>query len=119
MYLNLLAKLLMKFSSSSVNKCLLSNKVLRFSLKIMSFIETNEQYILIMELLGESLDQKLEMNGGKFDIGTVLKLGIEIIKLLNEYDEIENNGWDLDLGQRSIKIILEYILTNIDPQKRG
>lgn len=58
--------------------------------KMITFIETNKQQILIMELLGESLDQKLEKNGGKFDIGTVLKLGIEIINLL---EKIHNAGF--------------------------
>jgi casein kinase 1 len=58
--------------------------------KMITFIETDKQQILIMELLGDSLDQKLESFGGKFDIGTVLKLGIEIINLL---EKIHNAGY--------------------------
>jgi serine/threonine protein kinase len=58
--------------------------------KMITFIETDKQQILIMELLGESLDQKLDLFGGTFDIGTVLKLGIDIINLL---EKIHNAGF--------------------------
>lgn len=71
-----------------IYKILEKNGVYEGIPKIITFIETNEQHILIMELLGESLDQKLEKNGGKFDIGTVLKLGIEIIKLLKKIHDV-------------------------------
>ena len=50
--------------------------------KIINFIETPKQNILIMQLLGKDLDDLQKTNGGKFDLGTVLKIGIEAITLL-------------------------------------
>lgn len=50
--------------------------------KIVNFLETSHNNILIMQLLGNSLDELLESHGGIFDLPTVLKLGIDIITLL-------------------------------------
>lgn len=50
--------------------------------KIISFIETPEYNMLVMELLGKNLDELLEEYNGTFDINTVLKIGIDIINLL-------------------------------------
>jgi len=49
---------------------------------VLEFFRTPKENILIMQLLGSSLDGLLEKNGGFFDIGTVLKLGVDMIKLL-------------------------------------
>lgn len=50
--------------------------------RIMTFIETPQYNVMVMELLGKSLDNLLSDHGGIFDMGTVLKLGIEIVTLL-------------------------------------
>lgn len=50
--------------------------------KIISFIETPNCNMLVMELLGKNLDELLEENSGIFDLSTVLKIGINIIDLL-------------------------------------
>ena len=50
--------------------------------KIVNYLETPHNNILIMQLLGNSLDGLLEAHGGTFDLGTVLKLGIDIVSLL-------------------------------------
>ena len=60
------------------------------------FLQTNEWNIIIMELLGDSLDQLFTKNKKKFDIGTVLKLGINITTIL---EEIHN----ADIIHRDIK----------------
>ena len=52
--------------------------------KITTFLETPNYNVLIMQLLGNSLDELLESHGGTFDLGTVLKLGIDIITLLEK-----------------------------------
>lgn len=55
--------------------------------KIITFIETPQYNIMIMQLLGNSLDTLLESFSGKFNLSTVLKLGIEIISILEEIHE--------------------------------
>lgn len=50
--------------------------------QIINYLETPYNNILIMQLLGNSLDGLLEIHGGIFDLGTVLKLGIDIVSLL-------------------------------------
>lgn len=57
---------------------------------VVDFFTTPKQNILIMQLLGSSLDGLLEQNGGFFDMGTVLKLGIDMVKLLKN---IHNAGF--------------------------
>lgn len=49
--------------------------------KIITFIETDEIYVLVMQLLGKSLDEMLTEHT-LLDIGTVLKAGISIVTLL-------------------------------------
>lgn len=85
--------------------------------KIINFIETQKQNILIMQLLGKDLDELHKQYNNKFDIGTVLKLGIEIINLLENlhkagyihrdikpnnflvgYEEDNNNLYIMDFG---------------------
>ncbi len=44
--------------------------------KVYEFLETSEHNILIMQILGKSLDEMLTISKGNFNIGTVLKLGI-------------------------------------------
>ena len=56
--------------------------------KIINYVEIPSHNLLIMQLLGSSLDKLLENNNGKFDIGTVLKLGIDIINLLKNMHEL-------------------------------
>lgn len=50
--------------------------------KIATFIETSKCNFMVMQLLGKSLDTLLSENEGKFDLGTVLKIGYEIVSLL-------------------------------------
>ena len=50
--------------------------------KIIDYIETEKKNIMIMQLLGKDLDELQKENGGTFDANTVLKIGIEIINLL-------------------------------------
>jgi hypothetical protein len=52
--------------------------------KMYDFIQTEDWNIIIMELLGDSLDQLFVKNKKKFDIGTVLKLGITITSILED-----------------------------------
>ena len=58
--------------------------------KIYSYITTDDYNIMIMELLGESLEDKFESNNKCFKLNTVLMIGIQIIKLLQK---LHNNGY--------------------------
>lgn len=61
----------------------LKKKGLKFGIpKIFDFLETQKNNIMIMQLLGKDLDQLQTENGGSFDLATVLKIGIDIISLL-------------------------------------
>lgn len=71
-------------------KKLKKNGVTKGVPKIYSFIETPQFNILTMELLGKSLDDVFVDNDKLFDLGTVLKLGIEIVSLL---ENIHNAGF--------------------------
>ena len=52
--------------------------------KIYKFWQVEDWNIIIMELLGDSLDQLFIKNKKRFDVGTVLKLGIEITTILED-----------------------------------
>ena len=69
-------------SEYEIYKKLKDNGVTSGIPKIINFIETPESNILIMQLLGKSLDDLLNDNDGIFDMGTIFKLGINIIDLL-------------------------------------
>jgi serine/threonine protein kinase len=56
--------------------------------KIINFIQTAKQNILIMQLLGKDLDEIHKDFGSKFNIGTVLKIGIEIVTLLENLHKV-------------------------------
>jgi casein kinase 1 alpha len=51
---------------------------------IYSYIETEDYNLLIMQLLGKSLDILFEDNDDKLDLGTVMKLGVTIISHLEK-----------------------------------
>jgi len=53
--------------------------------KILKFLETPQYNIMVMELLGPSLDALFTEYDKKFDIGTVLKIAIETVSLLKEF----------------------------------
>lgn len=50
--------------------------------KIIDYLETQKNNIMIMQLLGKDLDELHKKNGCIFDLATVLKIGIDIINLL-------------------------------------
>jgi len=67
-----------------IYKKLRENGVIQGIPKIINFIETKKYNIMAMQLLGKSLDSLLTEYGGKFDLGTVFKLGITIVDLLHK-----------------------------------
>lgn len=68
----------------NIYKKLKDNGILSGIPKISNFIETTKYNIMVMQLLGKSLDCLLTEFDGKFDLQTVLKLGINIINLLRQ-----------------------------------
>nr|XP_047139978.1 casein kinase I-like [Hydra vulgaris] len=55
---------------------------------VYKYIETPEYNLLVMQLLGKSLDVFFEDCGGKLDVGTVMKLGVTIINHLEKIHRI-------------------------------
>lgn len=58
--------------------------------KIINFFEASNYDIMVMELLGDSLDQLFIKHNKRFDMGTVLKLGVDMINLM---ETIHNAGF--------------------------
>jgi len=58
--------------------------------KIKRYFETNKNYCLIMQLLGKNLEQIMHEYKKEYDIGSILKLGIELTELLKK---IHNAGY--------------------------
>lgn len=58
--------------------------------KIYSVYETPKFNVLVMELLGDNLETIFNNNQKKFKVGTVLKMGIELINLI---EKIHNCGF--------------------------
>ena len=73
-----------------------SNIYKRFSVKklecvptIHEYMETTKNNLLVMQLLGKSLDVIFEEQNNKLDVGTVMKLGVTII---NHLEKIHRTG---------------------------
>lgn len=63
----------------------LNKKGMRFGIpKVYNLIETPQYNVLVMELLGKSLDQLLLDYGQMFDMPTTFKLAIEMLNLLEQ-----------------------------------
>lgn len=78
------------FEEWKIYKKLELNGVIHGIPKVYSYIETPKFNILIMQLLGKTLENVFDENNNKFDLNTTLKLGIEIIKLI---ENIHNAGF--------------------------
>src|SRR5580692_5667794 len=72
-----------------------SNIYKRFTAKSLDCVPTFYKYyevtdynLLIMQLLGKSLDTIFEENGNKLDVGTVMKVGITIISHLEKVHRV-------------------------------
>jgi serine/threonine protein kinase len=81
--------------------------------KIYSFIETPRYNVMVMQLLGKSLDQLYNENHQVYDIGTVLKLAVEIIDLLKNihkvgfiHRDIKPNNFLIGYGSRKNNIYI-------------
>jgi len=58
--------------------------------KIHNFIQTPKCNIMVMELLGDNLEKIFGSMNKKFDLGTVLKIGTDVTKLL---EDMHNAGY--------------------------
>jgi serine/threonine protein kinase len=58
--------------------------------KVSAYIETSKSNMMVMQILGKSLDTLLSENNGIFELNTTLKLSIDIVKLLKN---IHNAGF--------------------------
>lgn len=57
--------------------------------RVYRYLKTPEYNVMIMQLLGDSLDKKFVDNGKKMDIGSVMKIGIVLI---NNLEKIHDAG---------------------------
>lgn len=57
--------------------------------RVDTYLTTREWNLMMMQLLGQSLDKIFTNNGSKLDLGTVMTIGIQMI---NGLEEIHNTG---------------------------
>jgi serine/threonine protein kinase len=88
--------------------------------KIYNFLKTNKYHILNMELLGESLDKLFDNNNKVFNTNTVLKLGIEITKIIKNihncgiiHRDIKPNNFMVGEKDKSKIFIMDFGLSKI------
>jgi serine/threonine protein kinase len=87
--------------------------------KIYSFYETPKFNVLVMELLGENLETIFDAYNKQFQIGTVLKLGYEIITLIEKvhncgfiHRDIKPNNFMFGVGNKKYDLhILDFGLS--------
>lgn len=87
--------------------------------KIYSIYETPKFNVLVMELLGKNLDTIFVENNKKFTLGTVLKLGYEIINLIEKvhicgfiHRDIKPNNFMFGNGEKKRELfILDFGLS--------
>lgn len=69
----------------SIYKKVLNNKQITGIPKVYNYIETLQYNILIMELLGKSLENIFDENQREFNLSTILKLGIDMINIIERF----------------------------------
>jgi serine/threonine protein kinase len=69
----------------NIYKKVLNNKDIIGIPKVYNYIETQQYNILVMELLGKSLESIFDENQRKFSLSTILKLGIDMINIIERF----------------------------------
>ncbi len=69
----------------NIYKKVLNNKNIIGIPKVYNYIETTEYNILVMELLGKSLENIFDDNSREFSSSTVLKLAIDMINIIERF----------------------------------
>ena len=69
----------------NIYKRVLNNKNIIGIPKVYNYIETTEYNILVMELLGKSLENIFDDSSREFTIPTILKLGIDMINIIERF----------------------------------
>jgi len=117
--LNLAAKVEEKKSNKErilneykIYKYLHNDRTIKGIPKIYEFIQTEDYNIMFMELLNSSLEDLFNVNNRKFCLGTVLKLGIQIINLIEKihnknfiHRDIKPNNFMIGMNKNKIYIM--------------
>lgn len=72
-------------SEYNIYKKVLNNKDIIGIPKVYNYIETLKYNILVMELLGKSLEDIFNKNNRKFNLSTIFKLGIDMINIIERF----------------------------------
>lgn len=76
--------------------------------KVYNLLETPQYYVMIMDILGPCLDSKFNELNKKFEMSTILKIGIDAIKLLQKihasgfiHRDIKPNNFLMNFGNNN------------------
>lgn len=77
--------------------------------KLYSYIQTNDYNILVMELLGENLEELFNKYEKKFPMSTIVKLGLDMIHIIQKMHEAEFIHRDIKPNNFSISITNKHL----------